>query len=96
MSELIDNTEARRFEMDFAASGDHAAGRVWGDYAVRGDVRAIMHVEAEPQLRGSGAAARFMQALAEHARRTGLKMRPLCGYAAAWHRRHPEFDDTLV
>ncbi|KJV38168.1 acetyltransferase [Brevundimonas sp. KM4] len=69
---------------------------VWADYAVKGDARIILHVEAEPSLRGSGAAGRFMQSLADHARQTGLKLFPRCSYAVAWHKRHPDYDDVLA
>jgi predicted GNAT family acetyltransferase len=84
-----------RFEQDFtAADGDPRP--VFADYAVQGDTRVILHVEADPDLRGSGAAGRFMQAMAEHARAENLKLAPRCSYAVAWLKRHPDFDDILA
>ena len=78
-----------RYEMAFRDT-ESRPRLVFADYAVRGDVRVILHVEADPALRGSGAAGVFMQALADHARENGLKLSPVCGYAVAWLRRHPE------
>ena len=62
----------------------------------RGGARVILHVEAEPGLRGSGAAGRFMQSMAEHARENGLRLFPRCSYAVTWHKRHPDYDDVLA
>ena len=80
---LIDKADENRFEQDFESDG--GAGQVWADYAVRGDTRMILHVEADQALRGSGAAGRFMQALAEHARESGdeaVSAVQLCGRVA--------------
>lgn len=95
MTPFRDLTEAQRFEQDFATpAGDEA--RVFCDYAVRGDTRALLHVEADPSLRGTGAAGRFMESLATHARARNLKLQPICSYAVAWLRRHPDFSDVVA
>lgn len=95
MSHFRDVPSENRFEQDFtAADGDPR--QVFAEYAVQGDTRVILHVEAHPDLRGSGAAGRFMQALSEHARAEGLKLAPRCSYAVAWLKRHPEFDDIAA
>lgn len=94
MTQFRDVPSARRYEQGFT-DAEGQLRRVWADYAVQGEVRLILHVEAEPELRGGGASGRFMQALAEHARAEGLKLRPICGYAAAWLRRHPEYADVV-
>jgi predicted GNAT family acetyltransferase len=52
-------------------------------------------VEAPLPLRGTGAAGRLMQGVAEIARTEGLKITPLCGYAWAWIQRHKEYRDLL-
>ena len=88
-----DVTAAQRFEQGFADAGGETK-LVFADYAVRGKTRVILHVEADPDLRGSGAAGQFMQALAEHARSEGLKLSPHCGYARAWLSRHPQYRDV--
>lgn len=85
----------QRFEQGFADS-DGQVHVVFADYAVQDKTRVILHVEADPALRGGGAAGQFMQALAGHARAEGLKLQPRCSYAVLWHRRHPEYDDVLA
>lgn len=92
MTDIRDVRTEQRFEQGFA-NPEGQVRTVFADYAVQGTTRVILHVEADPSLRGSGAAGRFMQSLAEHARAEGLKLEPQCGYAAAWLKRHPEFDD---
>ena len=94
MGQFRDATDENRFEQAFDREG--GSGLVWADYAVRGEARMILHVEAEHGLRGSGAAGRFMQSMAEHAREQGLKLFPRCSYAVAWHKRHPDYDDVLA
>jgi hypothetical protein len=93
MTDLRDVHADQRFEQGFA-DRDGQLRTVFADYAVQGTTRAILHVEADPALRGTGAAGQFMQALAEHARAEGLKLAPRCSYAVAWLKRHPEFDDV--
>jgi len=90
LAELRDNVAAGRFEM--IESGEV----VFADYR-RADGRLIIdHVEAPVALRGSGAAGRFMAALAERARADGVKLVPLCSYAAHWLARHPDIATGLV
>ncbi|WP_395946048.1 GNAT family N-acetyltransferase [Brevundimonas sp.] len=94
MGQFRDATDENRFEQEF--EGEAGAGQVWADYAVRGGARMILHVEAEQSLRGSGAAGRFMQSMAEYAREKGLRLFPRCSYAVMWHKRHPDYDDVLA
>lgn len=95
MTDFRDVAAEQRFEQGFM--DDEGETRVvFADYAVQGDTRVILHVEADPHLRGGGAAGRFMQALAEHARAEGLKLDPRCGYAVVWLKRHREYDDVVL
>lgn len=95
MTEFRDVRAEQRYEQGFA-DGEGEIRTVFADYAVQGDTRVILHVEADPALRGSGAAGRFMQALADHARAERLKLVPRCSYAAVWLKRHPEYDDLAA
>lgn len=79
-----------RYEMD------EQGLTAWADYRRSGDRLVIDHVEAPPALRGTGAAGRLMAALAAEARARGLKLTPVCGYAAAWLARHAEFADLVA
>lgn len=95
MTEFRDVRTDQRFEQGFTdAKGELRT--VFADYAAQGSTRAILHVEADPALRGSGAAGKFMQALAEHARAEQLMLQPRCSYAVAWLKRHPEFQDVTA
>jgi predicted GNAT family acetyltransferase len=86
---MIDNEERHRFEetenglIVFANYREHE-----GRYV-------LTHVEADPGLRGTGAAARLMAAIVAHARAHGLKLVPRCSYAVAWFKRHPEAGDLV-
>ena len=82
MGNLRDVAGAGRLEMD------EAGQVVFADYRLAGDQLIIDHVEAPTALRGTGAAGRFMQLLLEHAAANGQSIVPICGYAAAWLRRH--------
>lgn len=87
---VIDNRARHRFEL--TENGLTA----FADYREDGGVLLIPHVEAPHALRGTGAAGRLMQGLLEQVRRDGKKIVPLCPYAAAYIRRHPEFEDLLA
>ncbi len=55
----------------------------------------IDHVEAPPALRGMGAAGTFMKNLMDHLHAENLQAVPLCGYAASWLQRHPEYEENV-
>jgi len=94
MTDFRDVAAEQRYEQGFTdAAGE--TRRVWADYSVQGDRRAILHVEAEDELRGSGAAGRFMQSLADHARAGNHRLTPVCSYAVAWFRRHRDYADVI-
>ena len=90
MSELRENAAAGRLEMD------EAGEVVFADVRRQSGRLIIDHVEAPAALRGTGAAGRFMEALAAHARARGERITPICGYAAAWLARHPEHRALLA
>lgn len=74
---------------------EHGA-TVYADYRLAGERLYIDYVFSPPVLRGTGASGRLMSALSADAREKGLKITPICGYAAAWLRRSPEFRDLLA
>ena len=89
MPAIRDNATLRRFELDEAG---HTA---FADYRRAPGRLIIDHVEAPLALRGSGAAGRLMEGVAQQVRHEGLKIAPLCGYAAAWLKRRPEYRDLV-
>ncbi len=87
---VTDNVERRRFEL--AEQGQVA----FADYRREAGRLLIPHVEAPMALRGGGTAGRLMEGVVAHARAEGVKIVPICSYAAAWLRRHPEHGDLLA
>ena len=85
---MIDNKDQSRFELE--ENGLLA----FAEYRIRDGATVIPHVEADPELRGTGAAGRLMQQIVEHARAHQLVIVPRCSYARIWFQRHPEADDV--
>lgn len=90
MPDVTDNTALSRFEIE--EQGQIA----FADYRRHGDVLVIPHVEAPKGLRGGGTAGRLMDGVMTLARRRGEKVKPLCSYAAAYIRRHKEWQDLVA
>ncbi|OJT96216.1 MAG: hypothetical protein BGN82_05100 [Alphaproteobacteria bacterium 65-7] len=86
---MIDNSAENRFEL---RENGHLA---WAEYRRQGGVYQLTHVEAEPPLRGTGAAGRLMQQIVDHARANRFTLRPHCSYARAWFVRHAETHDVI-
>lgn len=87
---VVDNAAESRFELEEAGETAYA------DYRREGGRLVIPYVYAPPALRGSGAAGRVMEGVVAAARAEGLTIRPLCGYAAAWLKRHREHADLVA
>jgi hypothetical protein len=74
---------------------DEGGQVVFADYR-RDEGRLIIdHVEAPVVLRGTGAAGRLMQEIAAYAREEGLRILPLCSYAARWLQTGREHRDLV-
>jgi predicted GNAT family acetyltransferase len=86
---MIDNAAQQRFELR------ENGLLVFANYRRQDQVYVLTHVEADPVLRGTGAASRLMQAIADHARANKLKLVPRCSYAVIWMKRHPEQSDLI-
>lgn len=89
MSDVTDNTANSQYELPVEGQ------TVFARYRRTGDTVALLHVEAPVTLRGTGAAGRLMQGIVDLARSRNEKLVPLCSYAAAWMKRHPETADLL-
>jgi predicted GNAT family acetyltransferase len=55
----------------------------------------IDHTEVPDAFRGQGIGVKLVQRAVEDARSSGKKIIPLCPFAAAQFRRHPEWADVL-
>lgn len=89
-SAVKDNPAKSRYELEVDGK------IVFADYRRDVSTLYIPHVEAPPSLRGTGAAGRLMEGVMETARAEGLKVVPICGYAAMWIRRHEQYHDLLA
>lgn len=90
MIDVTDNAARNRYELE--VDGQTAYAR----YRKESGVLFIDYVEAPPALRGTGAAGRLMDGMMQQARAEGLKVTPICGYAALWLRRHPDYSDMMA
>ncbi|WP_127520959.1 GNAT family N-acetyltransferase [Mesorhizobium sp. Z1-4] len=68
-------------EMTFSKAGEH--------------LLIIDHTEVPDAFRGQGVGVRLVARAVEDARGSGKKIMPLCPFAAAQFRRHPEWADVL-
>jgi predicted GNAT family acetyltransferase len=87
---MRDNRQQNRFEI--TENGLPA----WAEYRIQDGVYVITHVEADPSLRGTGAASRLMDAIVAAARAGGFTLAPRCSYAQIWFRRHTGAHDVLA
>jgi predicted GNAT family acetyltransferase len=90
MRQFRDNKDESRFEWE---EGGYLSV---ADYADKEGVRSILYVETPVEARGRGYAEHLMNAIVRDARANGVKLRPICGYAAAHFRRHPDTHDVLA
>lgn len=89
-SPVRDNASLSRYELEVDGQV------VFANYRRREGALVITHVEAPVPLRGTGASDRLMRGLMEIMRAENTKVVPLCGYAAAWIRRHKAYADLLA
>ena len=86
---VTDNRDRGRFELK------EQGLTAFADYRREPGQLVITYVEAPVALRGGGTAGRLMEGVTVHARAEGVKIVPICGYAAAWLRRHREHADLV-
>ena len=86
---VIDNEAAQRFELV------EAGALAFADYRQIGTRILVPHVEAPEALRGKGTAGRLMGGLLDIIRARGQTIVPLCPYAEAFIRRHPDYADLV-
>ena len=89
MGDVTDNAREHRFELE--EDGLTAIA----EYHLKGDSLYIDYVESPPALRGTGAAGRLMEGVMQAARAHDYKVIPVCGYAVAWIKRHPDHQTLL-
>ena len=90
---------------DFTVTEDADLGRFvlerdgemvgYASFREQGTAVVVPHVETLQQHRGQGYAERLMDGIVERLRATGRTVVPLCPFAAAYMRDHPEHGDLL-
>jgi predicted GNAT family acetyltransferase len=75
-----------------------AEGNVLGEilYRNRGERVVLLHTEVVPYAEGSGVGSRLVAGALDDIRDRGLRVVPLCPFAAAYIRRHPEYADLVA
>lgn len=61
------------------------------DYIQEAKNFVIAHVGVYPEHRGQGVAGKIVEAALQYARENGLRVIPMCSYAAAYIRRNPQY-----
>ena len=90
MSDVKQNTALSRFELDI---GGHIA---FATYRMAGNVMLMPHTETPPALREQGIGERVVLGAFDHARASGLKVRPMCSFVRHVMAEHPEYQDLLA
>ncbi len=65
------------------------------DYRERDGKLRLTHTEVPESMSGGGVGSALVKSALEHARERGMKVVPLCSFAIAWMKRHPEYNDLL-
>jgi predicted GNAT family acetyltransferase len=81
-----DNAAELRYEV---LGEDRVLGEI--RYRRRGDRIVLLHTEVLPYAEGSGVGSRLVAGALDDIRARGLRVVPLCPFAAAYIRRHPEY-----
>lgn len=89
MSGIVHDLAGHRF---FVEVEGHEAELV---YAQEPGRIAILHTGVPPEIGGRGIAAELMRTALDYARAQGWKVTPRCSYAAAFFKKHHEYDDLL-
>ncbi len=66
------------------------------EYRLEPGVLVITHTAVPPEFEGRGIAGALIGATLAHARAQGLKVKPVCTFAAAYMQRHPDTQDLLA
>lgn len=56
----------------------------------------LVHTDVEPRFEGRGLGGRLVRGALDDIRARGLRVVPLCPFAAAYIRRHDEYADLVV
>lgn len=93
MSTVTHYSDRKRF---IAEEGGREAGYLEYEREANGSVFVAMHVVTDPEFRGRGIAGEVTAAAFEHARRAGIKVKPVCPYVQGWVEKNPQVKGLLA
>lgn len=86
---MKDNKKISRFELEIDQK------IVFANYRLENKTLIIDYVFAPPELRGTGAAGKLMEEIAQIAKKEKLKIIPICGYAKVWLQKHRNYHELF-
>ncbi|MBE2217101.1 MAG: N-acetyltransferase [Ignavibacteria bacterium] len=92
MSEEIiftNNTGRSRYELETEGHISYV------EYMLPGRKLILSHTEVPKALEGKGVGSKIIKLVLEDAKKLGLKVIPLCPFAASYIKRHPEWNSVL-
>ena len=88
--QVLDNRDARRFELSIGNATAFASYRLEDDRVV------LLHTEVPPEFSGRGVGSRLAEGAFALVRKDGRKVVTKCPFMASWVGRHPEYADIVV
>jgi predicted GNAT family acetyltransferase len=88
---VTDNRDEGRYE---AHVDGKPAGRIY--YRERPDSIVLVHTEVDEEFEGHGVGGRLVAGALDDIRSRGLSVTPVCRFADAYIRRHPEYADLVA
>jgi predicted GNAT family acetyltransferase len=88
--EVADNPDKRRYEV--TVDGEVAGASYYRD---ADGVRIVTHTEVGDEFEGQGVGGRLIAGALDDIRARGLRIKPVCPFAAAYIKRHPEYGDLV-
>ncbi len=88
--EVADNPDKRRYEV--TVEGEVAGASYYRD---ADGVRIVTHTEVGDEFEGQGVGGRLIAGALDDIRARGLRIKPVCPFAAAYIKRHPEYGDLV-
>ncbi len=86
---ITHNPQEHRFEL----TEDQTTSLI--DYELDGNTMVITHTRVPEKVGGRGIAGDMTRFALDTARENNWRVRPVCSYAEAWIKRHPEYQDLL-
>lgn len=89
MNVFTNNTTRSRYEL---VTDGHVS---FVEYMLPGRIMILSHTEVPKALEGKGVGSKIIKLVLEDAKKLGLKVIPLCPFAASYIKRHPEWNSVL-